>query len=151
MYYQSYEIILDYSIDKIFNLLSNIKQYVSFFPYIKELLIKNTYYDNCGTIIGYDALVILQYLLIRLNYQCSIKFNWNNHRIEIEGFGGSFKFINAFWQLDEICINKTKISYYIEFELKSFLQQKMAKKIFEINTDKTRRQLIRMLQKSLDN
>jgi ribosome-associated toxin RatA of RatAB toxin-antitoxin module len=143
-----YEIILNYDIKKIFTILENLSIYKELLPHLKTLkILKKT--EKEENILEYDAYIELSYLLVRLNYNCKIIYDRNKYQIDIHGFGGSFKFINASWILEEIKEDQTKISYKIEFELNCSIQQKIARKIFEFNSDRIRRKLICALQTKL--
>jgi ribosome-associated toxin RatA of RatAB toxin-antitoxin module len=148
MYHQKYEIILNYEINKIFEILEDLSNYKDLLSHLRifRILEKTQIEKN---IVKYKAFIELSYLLIKLDYNCEIIFDKNHHKIIVKGFGGSFKFINAFWFLEKIDENQTKVSYEIEFELKSALQQRIARKIFEFNSDRIRFKLVKALEKKL--
>lgn len=148
MFHQEYEIILDYEIDRIFEILEDLSIYKDLLSHLKIFrILKKT--EISRNLIKYDAYIELSYLLIKLSYNCEIIFNRDLHKIIVNGHGGSFKFINAFWVLKKEGKNQTKVSYKIEFELKSLVQQKIAKKILEFNSDRIRLKLIKALERKL--
>jgi ribosome-associated toxin RatA of RatAB toxin-antitoxin module len=148
MFFQEYSIILDYEIEKIFLVFQDFNIYKDLLSHLKTFqILKKSIINN--RIIKYDAYVELSYLMFSLDYNCEIVFDKDLYKIIINGSDGSFKFINATWDLDRISEKKTRISYKIEFELKSKIQQKIAKKILEINSNKIRLKLIKALENKL--
>ena len=132
----SYEIVVNYHIDSVYNLLCDLKKYKKILPNIKELKIL-----NCTNDIIF-AHIKLGHLLITLQYDCEIKFIKELHRIEINGYGGSFKYINAFWELTQISDTCTRVKYHIEFELKSRLHQVAAKQIIKFESGRIKQSLL---------
>lgn len=148
MYSQEYKIIIDSDIKKVFEIFEDINIYKNFLEHLRIFNI-NKKIEISENETKYYAYIELSYLLFSLNYNCEILFNKNKYEIKVHGFDGSFKFINALWNFEKINENKTKIIYYIEFELKSKIQQKFAKKILDFNSDRIRLKLIKQLEKRL--
>lgn len=135
MYSNEYCVYLHANIDIVYETLKDINQYSQIMPYIKKIEILESIESKIKTYVK------LEHLLIKLDYYCHIEFN-NKYQVNIIGYDGSFKYINATWQLEKITGNKTKVFYKLEFELKSKIQQKIAEKIFGIYQVKLNKKLV---------
>jgi ribosome-associated toxin RatA of RatAB toxin-antitoxin module len=151
MYTQEYNIDLDYEIDRIFEIFEDLSVYRDLLSNLKIFKILKKIELLSEKKIKYDAYIELSYMFFKLNYNCEIIFNKNLYKIFINGHGGSFEFINASWVLKSISEKKTNISYKIEFQLKSSIQQKIAHKILDLNSERIRFKLINALEKKLRN
>lgn len=126
MYHNAFSTIINCDIDKIYLILKNVENYPNILPYIKEVSL------NSSSSYPIKAHIVLEHLLIKLNYYCDIYFDDEKYSIKIDGYKGSFEEIKGLWKLKKISENETEISYDLKFKLKSKIQQKIASKIFDL-------------------
>jgi ribosome-associated toxin RatA of RatAB toxin-antitoxin module len=132
MYENTYSTKVKCDIETLYNILLDLDNYPEIVPHIKKIIYKDR---NAKPL---KAHIVLEYLFVKMEYDCDIFFHHEDFSIEVIGYGYSFEHINGYWFLEKISDNETKISYKINFKLKSKVQQKIAEKIFDFYGDKLR-------------
>jgi coenzyme Q-binding protein COQ10 len=131
--------IINFSIDKIYNIIADVPSYKEFIKWIKdinELPITNT-----------DSLNNSNSLTIK-NYKITVGFGFleesfitkdifiKNQSIKIELIEGAFKTLNSIWNFKEIEKNKTEVSFLMDFSFKSIFIEKMFSQFFLLANEK---------------
>lgn len=124
MYENNYKVIVTADIATLYSMLKNIDSYPSIIPYIKSVS-----YTNTTPICAH---VTLEYLLIKLEYDCDIYFDDENHSVKINGYGYSFEKIEGLWNLRSISDVETEVTYKLRFQMRNKLKQKVVEKIFSL-------------------
>ena len=132
MYENTYKMIINTNIDVLYKIMKDINNYSKIIPYIKSI----SYIDENREPI--KAHIVLEHWLIKLEYDCDIYFDEQNHSIKVYGYGYSFEEINGLWNLKKLSDNTTQVSYKLQFKMKYRLQQKIGEKVFALYGDKIR-------------
>jgi ribosome-associated toxin RatA of RatAB toxin-antitoxin module len=130
MYRNTYSAIINHSVDKIYDLMSDLNSYHLIVPFLKKIIYKDK------SVNPINAHIILEYFLIKLEYDCSIYFKPEKKEIEVFGHGYSFENIYGIWKMEKISEKQTRVSYELSFKLKSMIQQKIAEKFFNTQSKK---------------
>ncbi|GHM58624.1 MAG: ubiquinone-binding protein [Candidatus Mesenet longicola] len=114
---------LNLAVHKLFEVIISIEKYPEFIPWCAAVNIVRK--SHCKII----ADVIASFKGIKGKYTCEVTFNLpsiqQNCLIEVRAVQGLFKYLHNVWELTPQDENRTIVKFFIEFEFKSPLFQKM--------------------------
>ncbi len=124
--------VLPYQPQELFNLVLDVKSYPKFLPWCK-----------LATIISQNEEQIIAELTIQAKsfsskYQSRITtkiINDHDYNIKVEAISGPFKYLKNLWQFSQEG-NNTKIEFFIEFEMKFSIINKLVEIFFADATKK---------------
>lgn len=104
--------ILPYSLTKIYNTVSNVKEYPKFLPWCNDIKIKKKTkkYLISEVRVGFRN--------INEIYICKVLL-YPKKRILLEYISGPFEYLEIDWKFNKISKNKTNVSFFCNFKFKS--------------------------------
>ena len=104
--------IISHPIDKIYNLVSDVKKYPDFLPWCKGIVVKKKTkkYILTEVKVGFKN--------INESYICKV-FLFPYKRITLEYISGPFEYLEIDWNFKKISDNKTEIDFFCNFKFKS--------------------------------
>jgi coenzyme Q-binding protein COQ10 len=120
--------ILPYPAEDLYNVVANVRDYPNFLPGCKKAIIHSETSDEilAELVIGYKMFTerfLSQVLLTP------------NKRVEVIYKKGPFKHLQHYWAFMPTNDQQTEIEFFIDFEFKSRILQKMMEAVFENSTD----------------
>lgn len=115
---------LPYAPDQMFNLVADIEKYPEFLPWCVGTRIRS----REGNVLVAD--MVIGYKMFRERFTSRVELT-HPRRIDVSYHEGPFKYLNNHWifmeQPDGTCI----VDFYVDFEFRSRLLQKMIGAVFE--------------------
>tara|TARA_Y100000590_G_scaffold134247_1_gene153582 strand:+ start:45 stop:467 length:423 start_codon:yes stop_codon:yes gene_type:complete len=104
--------ILPYSLNQIYNTVSNVKEYPNFLPWCTDIKIKKKTkkYLITEVKVGFQN--------INEKYICKVLF-YPKKRILLDYISGPFEYLEIDWKFKKISKNKTNVSFFCNFKFKS--------------------------------
>lgn len=118
--------ILPYLANDLFKLILDVDSYPKFLPWCSaSRIISKTDYDII-------AELVVQFKLFTEKYQSQIIpiITEEGYEIKVTAISGPFKFLTSIWKINQLK-NGSSVSFFIEFELKSTLLDKVMSMFFK--------------------
>jgi len=125
------EEIVNYSAIKLFDIVIDIESYPEYIPWCTKMIVnerkKNEIYA--------DMYVQYKFVLAQ-KFGSHVKFDRNNLTIETNYTEGPLKDLTTNWKFEKIEDKKSKIIFYVNFEFKNFIHQKVAETFYPLIENK---------------
>jgi len=125
------EEIVNYSAIKLFDIVIDIESYPEYIPWCTKMIVnerkKNEIYA--------DMYVQYKFVLAQ-KFGSHVKFDSNNLTIETNYTEGPLKDLTTNWKFEKIEDKKSKIIFYVNFEFKNFIHQKVAETFYPLIENK---------------
>lgn len=121
------EILLNHSIDDLYNIVLNIEEYPDYIPWCSNIEIINRKKNEiiANMIVNYKFLPTQK-------FTSKVVYSSNKKIIKTNYINGPLRDLNTTWEFLELQENKTKIIFTISFEFKNFAHQKLAELFFPL-------------------
>lgn len=110
----------DYSVKQLFDLVIDIEAYPQFLPWCKGVQIVS----QDGNEIIADLAISYKGITEQYRSQVIFQYSKNAAFVKVRGVEGPFKYLSNIWEFKKLG-KKTKIYFYLDFELKSGLLNKL--------------------------
>ena len=119
---------LPYAAKDLYNIVANVRDYPNFLPGCKKAIIHKEMPEEllAELVIGYKIFTerfLSQVLLTP------------NQRVEVVYQSGPFKHLHHYWAFVPMGDQQTEVEFFIDFEFKSKILQKMMEAVFDNSTD----------------
>ena len=121
------EIIINHSASNLYDIVLDIEKYPHFIPWCKEIIIKSKSKNKI-----YADMIVNYNLFSPKKFTSHVLYDSKKLIIKTKYIDGPLKNLNTKWTFIEIESKKTKINFYISFEFKKFLHQKLAEFFFNL-------------------
>ena len=125
------EEIVNHSAKKLFDIVIDIQSYPEYIPWCTRIVVnerkKNEIYA--------DMYVQYKFVLAQ-KFGSHVKFDRNNLTIETNYTEGPLKDLTTNWKFEKIEDKKSKIIFYVNFEFKNFIHQKVAETFYPLIENK---------------
>ena len=115
---------LPYSADKLFDLVSSVDLYSEFIPWCMESRITSSEGDT------FFADLVIGYKMVREKFSSKVVCKDRRH-IHIDYISGPMKYLKNDWGFSDNEDGSCTIDFYVEFEFKNFMFQKLAGVFFD--------------------
>jgi coenzyme Q-binding protein COQ10 len=117
--------VLEYSAEKIYNIVMNIEKYPEFLPWCKEAKIVRTLDDQ-----ALEADLSVSFKAFFGKYRSRVMHKKNDaesdvYCINASALNGPFKRLQSTWKIKKIDDEKCLVEFFIDFEFRSQLLEKM--------------------------
>lgn len=117
--------VLPYSQTQLFDLVADIERYPEFLPWCVGARIRKRLPD--GTM---EADLVIGFKMFRERFGSIVKPDRANHRIDVSYVDGPFRYLNNHWKFIAEGENRTRVDFFVDFEFKSALLQKVIGVLF---------------------
>ncbi|MBT4019689.1 MAG: type II toxin-antitoxin system RatA family toxin [Alphaproteobacteria bacterium] len=114
---------LPYSPEQLFALVADVERYPEFLPWCVGARVRS----NDGHLIVAD--LVIGYKVFRERFTSRVKLD-HPGRIDVEYSDGPFRYLNNHWKFERNEDGTTTIDFYVDFEFRSRLMQKMIGVVF---------------------
>ncbi len=115
--------VLPYTADQLFTLVSEIERYPEFLPWC----IAARHRRREGNVVWSD--LIIGFRMIREHFTSRVTLD-RPHRIDVEYVDGPLRYLRNHWEFIDLPNGSCEIDFYVEFEFKSRLLQKLIGALF---------------------
>lgn len=115
--------ILPYTAEQLYTLVADVKKYPDFLPWCCGARVRNEKENYL------EADLIIGYKFIRETYTSQIQLT-PHKRIDVTYLKGPFKHLDNHWIFNDLGDSQCEIVFYVDFEFKSRLLQKLIGTIF---------------------
>ena len=121
--------ILPYSLNQIYNTVSNVKEYPNFLPWCTDIKIKKKTkkYLITEVKVGFQN--------INESYICKVLL-YPKKRILLDYISGPFEYLEIDWKFKKISKNKTDVSFFCNFKFKSVFLRLCTSFFLEVAVEK---------------
>jgi coenzyme Q-binding protein COQ10 len=117
--------VLPYSQDQLFDLVADVERYPEFLPWCVGARIRKQLPD--GTM---EADLVIGFKMFRERFASIVKPDRANYRIDVSYVDGPFRYLNNHWKFIAEGENRTRVDFFVDFEFKSALLQKVIGVLF---------------------
>jgi coenzyme Q-binding protein COQ10 len=117
--------VLPYSQAQLFDLVADVERYPEFLPWCVGARIRKQLPD--GTM---EADLVIGFKMFRERFGSIVKPDRANHRIDVSYVDGPFRYLNNHWKFIAEGENRTRVDFFVDFEFKSALLQKVIGVLF---------------------
>lgn len=117
-------LVVPYKQDQIFNLIADVERYPEFLPWCVAARIRQRPAPNVLV-----ADLVIGYKVFRERFTSHVQLNRPN-RIDVKYYEGPFRYLNNHWNLEPRGENECVIDFYVDFEFKSRMLQKVIQTLF---------------------
>ncbi len=117
--------VLPYSQAQLFDLVADVERYPEFLPWCVGARIRKRLPD--GTM---EADLVIGFKMFRERFASIVKPDRANHRIDVSYVDGPFRYLNNHWKFIAEGENRTRVDFFVDFEFKSALLQKVIGVLF---------------------
>ena len=114
---------IKHSSQNMFNLVSDVEKYPEFLPWCVGIRLKEQTNENL------KADMVIGYKMFRETFSCGVELKSPN-RIDVVYEHGPFKYLNNHWIFEDIDDKTCIIDFFVDFEFKSTLLQKVIAVVF---------------------
>jgi coenzyme Q-binding protein COQ10 len=118
------ERIFPYRPDQIFDLVADVAKYPEFLPWCTGARIRETR-ENMIL-----ADLMIGFKMVREKFTSKVWLNRPDLRIDVEFVDGPFRYLKNHWTFADIGNGQCRIGFYLEFEFKSVMLQKLIGVLF---------------------
>jgi coenzyme Q-binding protein COQ10 len=115
---------LPYTVDQLFDLVADVERYPEFLPWCVAARIRKREGDV------FFADLVIGFKLIRERYTSKVKLDRANNRIDVTYTEGPFHYLDNHWNFIPGADGGTTIDFFVDFEFKSKLLQKVIGALF---------------------
>jgi len=116
--------VVPYSADQMFDLVADVERYPQFLPWCVGSRITGQTDDQI------EAEVAVGFKMFRERFRSRVTLLRDEHRINVEYLGGPMKYLSNSWRFEVLDDDRCCIHFFIEFEFRSKLMQRVAKALF---------------------
>jgi coenzyme Q-binding protein COQ10 len=117
--------VLPYSQDQLFDLVADVERYPEFLPWCVGARIRKQLPD--GTM---EADLVIGFKMFRERFASIVKPDGAHYRIDVSYVDGPFRYLNNHWKFIAEGENRTRVDFFVDFEFKSALLQKVIGVLF---------------------
>jgi len=117
--------VLPYSQAQLFDLVADVERYPEFLPWCVGARIRKRLPD--GTM---EADLVIGFKMFRERFASIVKPDRASHRIDVSYVDGPFRYLNNHWKFITEGENRTRVDFFVDFEFKSALLQKVIGVLF---------------------
>ena len=125
---QSEKKILPYSAAQMYALASDVLAYPKFLPWISAARIRSR--KDMGDYELLEADLVISFKVFRERFGSTVKLSKANQTIEMEYLDGPFKYLHSSWGFTDQSDDGCEVSFYVDFEFKSAILQKLIGLVF---------------------
>ena len=114
---------LPYTPEQMFDLVADVDRYPEFLPWCVGARVRS----NDGSLIVAD--LVIGYKVFRERFTSRVKLDRAN-RVDVEYRDGPFRYLNNHWIFERNEDGSTTIDFFVDFEFRSRLMQKMIGMVF---------------------
>lgn len=118
------ERLLPYRPDQIFDLVADVAKYPEFLPWCTGARIREQRDDMLL------ADLMIGFKMVRERFTSKVWLNRAENRIDVEFIDGPFKYLKNHWTFEPTAEGHCRIGFYLEFEFKSMMLQKLIGVLF---------------------
>jgi len=118
------ERIFPYRPDQIFDLVADVAKYPEFLPWCTGARIRESREDMIL------ADLMIGFKMVREKFTSKVWLDRNNMRIDVEFVDGPFRYLKNHWTFADTGDGYCRIGFYLEFEFKSVMLQKLIGVLF---------------------
>ncbi|MES1990457.1 MAG: type II toxin-antitoxin system RatA family toxin [Pseudomonadota bacterium] len=112
----------------IFALVAGIEHYPDFLPWCAACRIRKRETEGDNEVLTAD--MIVAYKMFREQFTSRVSLNKAEHLINVNYVQGPFKYLTNKWQFETLADGGCRIHFYIDFEFRSLILQKMMNGVF---------------------
>lgn len=116
--------VVPYTPDQVFDLVADVERYPEFLPWCVAARIRQRPAPN---IIVAD--LVIGYKMFRERFTSHVEFD-RPDRIDVKYYEGPFRYLNNHWKLEPSDTGGCVIDFYVDFEFRSRMLQKVIKTLF---------------------
>ena len=120
---------LSYSAEQMFNLVSDIERYPEFIPWCEAVRINSCDLIHKRNIKIVNADMVVSFKVFRDTLTSEVTIDKKSNTVNVEYINGPFTFLKNQWLFKNL-ENQCEISFYVEFEFKSKIMQRVVGLIF---------------------
>ncbi|HVJ33492.1 MAG TPA: type II toxin-antitoxin system RatA family toxin [Terriglobia bacterium] len=116
--------VLPYSAVQMFDLVADVGHYPEFLPWCTGARVR----ERKDDLIVADLMI--GFKMVRERFTSRVHINRPELRIDVEYIDGPFKFLKNHWQFVDIEGGRCRVDFYLEFEFRSVMLQKLIGVLF---------------------
>ena len=117
-----------FAADDIFALVSGVEHYPEFLPWCAACRIRKRETEGESEVLTAD--MIVAYKMFREQFTSRVSLNKAERLIDVNYVQGPFKYLTNKWQFESLPDGGCRIHFYIDFEFRSIMLQKMMNGVF---------------------
>lgn len=117
-------LVVPYTQDQIFDLIADVERYPEFLPWCVAARIRQRPAPNVLV-----ADLVIGYKVFRERFTSHVQLN-RPTRIDVKYYEGPFRYLNNHWNLEPRGDSECVIDFYVDFEFKSRMLQKVIQTLF---------------------
>jgi coenzyme Q-binding protein COQ10 len=117
-------LVVPYTQDQIFDLIADVERYPEFLPWCMAARIRQRPAPNVLV-----ADLVIGYKVFRERFTSHVQLN-RPTRIDVKYYEGPFRYLNNHWDLEPRGDGECVIDFYVDFEFKSRMLQKVIQTLF---------------------
>ncbi len=117
-------LVVPYTQDQIFDLIADVERYPEFLPWCMAARIRQRPAPNILV-----ADLVIGYKVFRERFTSHVQLN-RPSRVDVKYYEGPFRYLNNHWNLEPRGENECVIDFYVDFEFKSRVLQKVIQTLF---------------------
>jgi len=119
---------LPYSADQMYALIADIESYPQFLPWCVGCRIRSRRNVAVGEVV--DADMIVSFKVFREKFGSRVTLTPQQRKIDVEYLDGPFKYLINNWSFAPIDDQSCEVSFFVDFEFKSIVLQKLIGLVF---------------------
>ncbi len=120
--------ILPYSADQMYILIADIESYPQFLPWCSGCRIRSRRDAGLSEVV--DADMIVSFKVFREKFGSRVTLSPKPRKIDVEYLDGPFKYLINNWSFVPIDDESCEVSFFVDFEFKSIVLQKLIGLVF---------------------
>jgi len=125
---QSEKKVLPYTADQMYALASDVMSYPEFLPWISAARIRSR--KDMGDYELVEADLVISFKVFRERFGSSVKLSPTAKTIDTKYLDGPFKYLNSNWTFVDIDGGHSEVSFFVDFEFKNAILQKLIGVVF---------------------
>ncbi|MDO8289253.1 MAG: type II toxin-antitoxin system RatA family toxin [Parvibaculum sp.] len=117
-----------FTADDMFSLVAGIEHYPEFLPWCAACRIRKREVEGGNEVLTAD--MIVAYKMFREQFTSRVSLNKPERLVDVHYVEGPFKYLANKWQFEELPDGGCRIHFYIDFEFRSLMLQKMMNGVF---------------------
>lgn len=122
--------IVPYGAEQMFDLIADVSRYPEFLPWIAAARIRSRkpLPDGAGEVIEAD--LVVSFKVFRERFGSRVTLRPADRAIDVEYLEGPFRYLRNHWKFDPRGANHCEIDFFVDFEFRSALLQKVIGLVF---------------------
>ena len=120
--------ILPYSAQQMYELAADVAAYPQFLPWISAARIRSHDVLDDHELMMAD--LVISFKVFRERFGSKVVLQPDIHRIEMDYLDGPFKYLHSHWQFTDHDGGGCDVDFFVDFEFKSFVLQKLIGVVF---------------------